>query len=135
MQPYSDQYNIDLDGRSEGMPNRRILIATPSISILGRKEWRTAVFRLEHRQSQPSGREKTNSRNLNKQHQSRRSGEGKANSRIPFEKTSISAFGRRERRTAVFSLNHYKPRRSGKGKTSSHIPIKPTSISAVGRRE
>ena len=57
-QSKSDWNISNLEPRAEGNANSRILIKITSISTLGRREWRTAVFWSIHHQSQPSCRGK-----------------------------------------------------------------------------
>ena len=81
--------------------------------------------------------------------------EGKAESCILIETSSISTFGPRESRTAVFSFKHHQAQTSGKGngerpsadgviinlnpraegKENSRIPIETSLISTLGQRE
>ena len=132
-QPYSDWIFVNLDPRVEGKANRGVLIETSSMSTLGQKERRTAVYRLKHHQSRPSGGgiggqgySHWNIIHLNPR------AEERANSGILIETSSISTLGRRERRAdcSTFNLDP-----GSAGKANSHILIDPSSILTLGRDE
>ena len=123
---------------------------------LRRRKRRTAVFSFKHHQSRPSGKGQgeqpysySNVINLDPQ------ADRKTNRYILIESSSISTFGRRERRKAPVWVKHHqsRPSREGKGEQSNydcnisnHEPraegnansrflIKTTSISTLGRWE
>ena len=89
---------INLDPQAKREANSRILIQTASISTLGLRERRTAVFWLNHHHSRPSGggkKEQSQSDidiiNLDPQT------EGKENSSILIKTSLISTVRRREK--------------------------------------